>query len=194
MVLGCNLGNLLRGAGSGGAGSSADPKEAVVAAAKKFMDLKYFIASIDNMAEKQSHSEVKFVAPDKYHIKNDAGEIVMIGRKSWLKSSSDGKWTSMPDADPATMGGVRDSFKEEMIKAGTDFKSEGEETVGGTPSYVYSFKSKTVSGGYPFTMKLWVSKATGVPRKSHAEFSNGFLKWADVMYETDTTVTIDPPQ
>ncbi len=179
--------------------SSTGAEAEVRAAAQKFLDVKSFTAHIDNMTAKQSFADVKFLAPDRFYLNSpDSGEVMVIGRKSWTKKSNENKWTAQPESDTASQGSPRDFFKDDLLKTATDFKSEGEEQIDGQPTRVYSYKGAAPGGPekklIPFTIKLWVSKATGIPVKLHGEYQEGMLKWATVAYDTKKTVTIEEPK
>ena len=171
--LGCGkLSGLMQGgAGSaGGGGGSAtggsDPKADIVEASKKFIALKSFSAKMDGMGQTEIKSQVDYVAPDRYHIQYLGGtgaglEMIMIGNQSFMKTN--GKWTKMPGDNNASIPTLRDSFTEQGLKTLEDVKFEGEETVDGKPALAYTYKNVTPKGGFRFTSKIWVGKASGLP-------------------------------
>jgi len=196
--IGCKLGGSDSGIGSGSggsAGSGADPKADIAEASKKFIALKGFSAKTEGMGTTEIKSQIDFVAPDKFHVTYLGGtgagmELIYIGGDSYMKSG--GKWSKMP-GDAKSIPTLRDSFTDEGLKTLTDAKFEGDDTVDGKPALVYSYKNVTPVGSYPFTSKMWVNKATGVPMKIYAEYSNGMLKHMTVNYDTESPVTIESP-
>jgi hypothetical protein len=192
----------LRGAGSGkgsspgsGATASGDPREDVVAASRKFLDLKFFSAKMDGLGQTEIKSQVDYVAPDRYHVKYLGGtgagmELIYVGSDSYMRSG--GKWSKMP-GDAKAIPNLRDSFSEEGLRTLTDVAFENEETVDGKPALIYTYKNRTPVGDYPFTSKIWISKETGLPIKIFVEYSNGMLKHMTVNYDTETPVTIEAP-
>lgn len=202
--LGCKFIDSLKsggGAGSGpGGGSgtaSSDPKADIIAASKKFVDLKAFSAKTDGMGQTEIRSQIDYVAPDRYHVTYLAGngsgmEMIMIGNQSYMKSSNSGSWSKMP-GDAKAIPNLRDSFTEEGLKTLSDVKFDGDDTVDGKPALEYSYKNVTPVGNYPFTSKIWVSKSTGLPMKIYVEYSNGMLKNMTVTYDTESPVTIEAP-
>lgn len=196
--VGCKFFDSLKGGGgSGGSGASSggDPKSELIAASRKFMDLKSFSAKMEGVGQTEIKSQVDFIAPDRFHVSYLGGtgagmELIYIGGDSYMKTG--GKWSKMP-GDAKSIPNLRDSFTEEGLKSLTDVKFEGDDTVDGKAALVYSYKNVTPIGNYPFTSKMWVGKSTGVPIKIYAEYTNGVLKHMTVNYDTESPVTIEPP-
>ena len=197
--LGCGLLDRIKQAGTGGGGSgvtsSADPREDVIAASRKFINLPFFSAKMDGVGQTEIKSQVDYAAPDRYHVKYLGGtgagmEMIMIGSDSYMKTG--GKWNKMP-GDAKAVPNLRDSFTEEGLRTLSDVKFESGDTIEGKQALVYSYKNVTPVGDYPFTSKMWVSKDTGLPMKIYVEYSNGALKHMTINYDTETPVTIEPP-
>ena len=171
--VGCKFFDSLKGGGgSGGSGASSggDPKSELIAASRKFMDLKSFSAKMEGVGQTEIKSQVDFIAPDRFHVSYLGGtgagmELIYIGGDSYMKTG--GKWSKMP-GDAKSIPNLRDSFTEEGLKSLTDVKFEGDDTVDGKAALVYSYKNVTPIGNYPFTSKMWVGKSTGVPIKIYA--------------------------
>ncbi len=200
--LGCKLSSLLPGSGGGGSSSSSgssggsDPKVDIIEASRKFIALPAFSAKMQGMGQTEIKSQVDYAAPDRYHVSYLGGtgagmELIYIGDDSYMKSGD--KWSKMPGGGAKSIPTLRDSFTEEGLKSLTDAKFDGEDTVDGKPALVYSYKNVTPVGDYPFTVKMWVGKSTGLPVKIYAEYSNGVLKNMTVNYDTESPVTIEAP-
>ncbi len=197
--LGCKM---LSGGGSGsssGGGTAtggSDPKADVIAASKKFIDLKSFSAKMEGMGQTEIKQQVDYVAPDRFHIMYQGGnavgmEIIYIGNDSYMKSGP--KWTKMPGGNAAAIPNLRDSFTEQGLKTLADVKFEGEDTANGKPALTYSYKNQTPVGGYPFSCKMWIGKDSGLPVKIVIDYTNGMLKQMTVNYDTESPVTIEAP-
>ena len=196
VLLGCKQLGSVSGGGGGKAGGGSDPTADVIAASKKFIDLKSFSAKMEGMGQAEIKQQVDYVAPDRYHVTYTAGpipgmELIMIGNQSFMKTG--GKWSKMPGDGNASMPTLRDSFTEEGLKSLSDVKSEGDDTVDGKAAFVYSYKNKTPKGDFGFNCKMWVDKQTGIPLKIYATYDNGVLKNMTVNYDTESKVTIEPP-
>ncbi len=208
VVAGCklpaSLKDLVSGGEKGGSGSSsgggtatsgADPREDVVQASKKFIDLPFFTANMEGEGQTPIKSQVAYAAPDRFHVKYLGGtgsgmEMIWIANDMYMNAN--GKWSKMPSSN-TSIPTLRDSFTEEGLKTLTDVKFEGEDSVDGKPALVYSYKNSTPVGNHPFTSKIWVSEDTGVPIKIYVEYANGTLKHMTVNYDTESPVSIEPP-
>ena len=184
------------GGGSGAAGTGGnDPKTDIVAASRKFIDLKSFSAKMDGIGPTEIKQQVDYAAPDRYHISYLSGtaagmEIIVIGKDTYIKTG--GKWNKSPGSN-TPIPTLRDSFTENGLKGLSDEKFEGSETVDGKPALVYTYKNVTPTGNYPFSSKIWIGKDSGLPMKIVVDFTNGVLKQMTVNYDTETPVTINPP-
>ena len=118
-------------------------------------------------------------------------EIIYIGNQTYMKTG--GKWSKTPGDSNAAIPTLRDSFTEEGLKTLTDVKYESEDTVDGKPAQVYTYKNVTPKGGYPFSSKIWIAKASGLPLKIVVDYTNGVLKQMTVNYDTESPVTIEAP-
>lgn len=151
---------------------------------------------MDGVGTGEIHSKVEYAAPDRFHITYLGGtgggmEMIMIGKQMYMKAG--GKWMKSPVNTGESIPNLRDSFTEDGLKSLNDVKFVGEDTVDGKPAYVYSYKSATPKGEYPFTSKIWVGKSSGLPLKIDVTYDNGALKQMTVNYDTETPVTIDAP-
>lgn len=196
--LGCKFFDSLKGAGSGGGSgtSGSDPKADVIAASRKFIDLKSFSAKMDGVGQTEIKSQVDYVAPDRFHVKYLAGtgagmEMIMIGNQTYMKTG--GSWSKMPGNTNSTIPTLRDSFTGEGLKTLSDVKYEGSDAVDGKSALVYTYKNVTPKGDFPFTSRMWVAKDTGLPMKIVVDYTNGVLKQMTVNYDTESPVTIEPP-
>lgn len=205
VTLGCKFLNI---GGGGGTGSSSagggtatggsDPKADVIAASKKFIDLKSFSAKMEGMGQTEIKSQVDYLAPDRFHIQYLGGtgagmEMIVVGPDMYMKAAGTGKWSKMPGNGGAAIPNLRDSFTDEGLKSLSDVKFEGEETIDGKPAMVYSYKNVTPKGGFPFTSRTYVNKQTGLPMRIKVDYENGTLKTMTIDYDTETPVTIEAP-
>ena len=200
-VVGCKIPGFSSGGGLGGsskgtATGGSDPKADVVEASKKFLALQSFTANMEGAGQTEIKSQVKYAAPDRFHITYLGGtgagmEIIYIGKDGYMKAGD--KWSKMPSTGQS-IPNLRDSFTEEGLKTLSDVTYDGDETVNGKSASVYSYKNVTPVGAHPFTAKISISNDTGVPMKIHVEYPNNqALKYMDVSYDTDAKVSIEPP-
>lgn len=196
--LGCKLFDSLKGGLSGGGAgtASSDPKADVIAASKKFSELKSFSANMEGVGQTEIKSKVRYVAPDRFHIEYLAGtgagmELIMIANQTFMKNGD--KWSKMPSSGNTSVPTLRDSFTEEGLKTLSDVKFEGSDTIDGKPALIYSYKNVTPQGDFPFSAKMWVGKDSGIPVRIVADYTNDVLKQMTINYDTETPVTIEPP-
>ena len=176
--------------------ASGDPREDVVVAAKKFLDLPAFSAKMDGTGINELHMQVAYIAPDRFHIIHSGGpaagmEIIMIGKQTYMKVG--GKWQKFPAALGTSIPDLREAFDEEGLKTLTDVKFEGDDTAEGKPALLYSYRNTTPKEHYPFTSKIWVRKDNGLPAKVSVDYASGVMKQMTIVYDTDTPVKIEPP-
>jgi len=196
VALGCKLFDSLKGGLSGGGSASSDPKADVVAASRKFAELKSFSAKMEGAGQTEIKSQVDYVAPDRFHVKYLGGtgagmELIMIANQTYMKTGS--AWSKMPGNGNSAIPTLRDSFTEEGLKTLSDVKFEGNDTVDGKSALIYSYKNVTPKGDFPFNAKIWVGKDSGIPMKIVADYPNGALKQMTITYDTESPVTIEPP-
>lgn len=176
--------------------TGVDPKADIIAASKKFIELPAFSAKMEGTGVNQLRMQVDYAAPDRFHMTYLGGtakgmEIIIIGKQTYMKTA--GKWMKSPVGMGEAMPSLRDSFTEEGLKTLSDVKFDGDDTVDGKPALVYSYKNVTPKGNYPFTSKIWIGKDSGLPMKIEVNYENGSLKQMNVVYDTETPVSIEPP-
>ena len=176
--------------------SSADPKADVIAASRKLIALKSLSAIVDGTGGKLAiKKDVRYVAPDRYHIKFDDEtgahvEMINIGDDSYMKDGD--SWNKLPGHDPASST-FRNSFTDEVLETISDAKFEGEETLNGKPASVYSYKIVTKVAGFPVAHRIWVDKKSGIPIKSVGEYNDSQVKTLTTTFDAEKPVTIDVP-
>ncbi len=173
-----------------------DAKDVIIAASRKFIALPYFSAKMEGTGINELNMQVEYVAPDRFHIHYLAGggtgmETIIIGKQTYVKLG--GGWRKMPMNLGESIPSLRDYFTEEGLKSISDVKLEGEDTVNGKPALVYSYSNVTPVEKDPLTSKIWIGKDSGMPMKISVDYSHGKLKEMNVVYDTETPVSIEPP-
>ena len=182
--------------GMGGQTASGDPKENVIKASKKLLELPFFTARMDGVGVNAPHMQLEYAAPDRFRISQTAGDAggmqtVYIGDQTYIKP--DDTWRNSPAGVGGSMLDMRSLFSIEGLSTLTDVKFEGEEAALDKPAFVYSYKSTTQMGSHPFTSKIWIGRDSGAPLKVSVDYSGGALKQMTILYDTDTPVRIEPP-
>ncbi len=172
-----------------------DPKAEVIQASQKIIGLKSLSARLEGTGQTGMTKDAEYVAPDRYHTKfrDDTGvdvEMIMVGKDAYIKSGD--SWNKMP-GDTSPTPTFRNKFTDDVLKTISDVKFDGEETVDGKKTDVYSYKLTTLVGNYPINQKIWVDQTSGLPIKTYEEYSEGVLKTLTTNYYSDRPITIDPP-
>ena len=185
----------MQGAETSPRSSSADPKADVINAFRKLAGLKTLSAIVDGEGQLALKKDVKYVAPDRYHIAFDDEngahvEMIIIADETYIKDGD--SWNKIPGRQ-ALVPSFRNSFTDEVLETISDVKFEGDDTINGKAALVYSYKLTTKIGNFKITQKLWVDKSSGLPIKSIAEYAESQEKYLTTVFDSESLVTIEPP-
>jgi hypothetical protein len=178
---------------------TGDPKQDVIQASKKFLDLPQFSAKMDGQGKTALRMDLEYQAPDRFHMTGyDAGthaprEMIWIGKDMYVQNG--GRWQKIPNAVGTSMPNLKKYFDQEGLKSLKDVKFDGDETLDGKLMRVYSYRNDQVNTNmpFPFTSKIWVGSADGLPHKIEVTYEQGDLKTMTVDYDYDKNVDIQPP-
>jgi outer membrane lipoprotein-sorting protein len=176
-----------------------DPREEVIAASKKFLDQTSFIARMDTVGTPNQAMEVSFLAPDRFWIVADdpagkmSAESVIIGEDVYVKIGS--KWQKFPMGFGMNTPNIRELFNEAGLESLKDVRYEGEGSVDDRPALVYTYRNERSDGAdtYPFTSRIWIVRADGLPHKIEVDYSSGPIRKLTIRYDFEAKVNIDPP-
>jgi hypothetical protein len=172
---------------------SGDPKADIEKIADKFLSEDSFRAEMVGEGDMPMRTELEFVSPDRYRIKNaNSTEMIVIGKTAYMNAG--GQWRKMPMALDSTVTDMRAAFNKEGMKWFSDVRYEGEEMVDGKSAHVYAFHNKGPGAGVGENdSKIWVAKSDGRPLKIEAIYKQGTLKSMTIEYDYETPVVIEPP-
>lgn len=172
--------------------ASANPQTDIESMADRFLTEKSFKAKMFGYGDKDTKTELEFVAPDRFRLKSgEKLETIVIGKDVYL--SMDGSFQKMPGAMGDTIPDLRKTFDKEGRKWFSDVKFVGEEMAEGKPALVYSYHNKGLNGVGENDSKVWISKEDGLPIKIEATYKSGSMKSMKIEYDFKTPVTIEPP-
>ncbi len=177
-----------------GGGQSGDPKAAVQKAYEKFMEARFYHSVVKTKdAQNEVETELDFVAPDRFSIKNQMPnmktEVIAIGNEAYNRIN-DGKWIKLPDGQ-IPVSELRKQMSKDAVNAMKDFESLGTESLNGTDAAVYKFKS---SAGGETISKMWVSPANGLPLRVETEGNFGGKNiQLTITYNYDKEIKIEAP-
>jgi len=179
---------------------SGDPREDVVQASKRFLELPKFRANMQGRGTTDLRIKMDYVAPNKFHIYflDNNGQVktesVMIGGDMYMNFN--GRWQKIPGAQGENaVPNLRNLFNEEGLKTLKEVKYEGDDTLDGQPAHVYSYRNNQTNSNmpYPFTSKIWVAASDALPHKIEVTYEGGELKTMTIVYDYTADVVIEPP-
>jgi outer membrane lipoprotein-sorting protein len=180
---------------------SSDARADVVRASKKFIDQPFFSATMEGEGKTPMQIDLSYEKPDRFHMTsrqtsasgNVNVETIIIGQDMYMKTGE--RWQKMPGTLGKTVPQIRQFFDEKGLESLKDVTYVGEDTVEGRDAYVYSYRNELGKGmaAYPFTSKIWVRQADGLPAKIEVTYEGGDLKSLTIVYDYERTVSIKPP-
>ena len=173
--------------------ATADPQADIASMADKFLNKKSFGAKITGYGDKETRTDLEFVAPDRFRVKTGENlETIVIGKDVYI--SMNGSFQKLPGAMGDTVPDLRKTFDKEGRKWFSDVKFVGEEMTNGKPALVYAYQNQGPGIGVGENeSKVWISKQDGLPIKIEATYKSGTTKSMRIEYDFETPVTIEPP-
>jgi hypothetical protein len=173
--------------------ATADPAAALVSSMKAQMALPAYSGNlVSEYKGVTTNAVVEFVSPDRYHVKTDTVEAILIGNVTYLNLN--GNWSKM-DID---LSGMVSSFRDtNLIESGiSNVKYAGAEQVNGISTDAYTFTGSTNFNGQNLSaeIKAWISRADNLPVKIEVSGEVGGEKtFSTITYDYATKVSIEAP-
>lgn len=123
------------------------------------------IASTDKKG-RVTNSEMRTNWPNKFHMKSQESEFIIIGDGTWMKPEG-GNWMKFP----MSMSKMIDAYKPEMMKASMEgtrnVRMLGDESVNGRDCkvFAYDFDVKMMGIRSAGTSTIYLDKASGYPTR-----------------------------
>ena len=161
------------------------------------MDVKSFRARFDaNTGGVEMASNLEYVAPDRYHMKGEEGEVILIGNTAWSRQS-DGTWQKEPvDADQM-VGSVRNPKMIDEIRKNAIITSAGPDTLDGKPMTIYEYTMRTPeSAEMTIKGKAWISSADNLPHRMESESNSRgqTMKMTITYFDYNADIKLQPPK
>lgn len=167
--------------------SGADPRADIISSTKKLQKLPFWSAKITSETTPESNVEMEYLAPDRFHIKNLQGEVIVIGTDSYVYQK--GKWEKIKDDLGEYIRTFTNSGIQEGIKNLTDVQIIGKEKVDGKDSAIYLCKFGDI------TTKIWLTDDSGLQVKTDTEATiGGQIEKRTTVYDYDKKVDIEAPK
>lgn len=175
------------------AAALGDPKSAILNGLAAQLKTKSFhVTSISLVNGKTTTRTVDYVAPDRYHIKTDTMDVILIGDKVYTNTK--GKWA----LNPAMSGLVKpllDELRNIPVDI-TDVHLVGPDIVNGVTTVAIMFTSTVKVGTIVVksTSKAWLRVSDGLPVKQEIDSDVGGVKThISQTIDYDPTLKIDVP-
>lgn len=167
-------------------------KNDIVNSTKKLKDLKFWSARTISETMPAMNGEMKFVAPDRFYLKQSGNEAIVVGKDSYVREEG-GKWKKSPDDLSSLMELSKGGMSEEVVKKIKNVRVIGDVNLDGKPTTLY--EHKTDENRMLSTTKMWISKDSGLLLKSEREtLINGKLQRLTIFFDYEKPVSIESPK
>lgn len=170
-----------------------NPKGDVVFASRKQGTAPIWSMTVSSESMPNLNMQMEHIAPDRWHFKQSAGEVIVIGKQSYVNRNS--KWIKIDDDLSSAIGNQTQLITEESIQRIKDVKKLREETFNGKEAIVYEYTTKDENTSSDAATSVWIEKATGLPLKIELNgMINGKKQTISTVYDYDKKVVIEAPK
>jgi hypothetical protein len=167
--------------------SGANPRADLISATQKLQKLPFWSAKITSETMPEINAEMKYAAPDRYHIIKKDGEVIVIGSDSYTKEKD--KWEKLEDNLGEMLREQMKTGIEEGVRNLQNVEIVGKDKVGGKDATIYSHKFGDI------TTKIWIGTESGLQLKNEVEANiGGTIQKQTTVYDYDKPVTIEAPK
>ncbi len=172
---------------------NADPKIDLLSSTKRLQSHESWSATSTNDAMPDFKTEMEFVAPDRYHIKNDLTEIIAIGSESYVKEEAG--WKKVDEDIGAEIKEMQKSFNAEGMKTIREVTKTGTEKIGDKDATIYEYTVEPGPETFKRTTRVWIANDSGLPLKIIIETENAGQKQKQTtVYDYDKKINIEAPK
>lgn len=167
--------------------SGANPRADLISATQKLQKLPFWSAKITSETSPDINAEMKYAAPDRYHIIKKDGEVIVIGNDSYEKQ--EGKWSIIEDNLGEMLREQMKAGMEEGVKNLQGVEIIGKDKVNGKDATIYQHKFGDV------VTKIWIGTESGLQLKNEVEANiGGTMQRQTTVYDYEKPVTIEAPK
>lgn len=170
---------------------SANPKDDLLNSTKRLQAAESWSATLQSNLFPEAKTELEYVKPDRYHIKNSLSEVIVIGKDGYGKQG--GKWEKLDEDFGAMIEQMKKSFNSDSMKAINEVKKTGTEKIDNKEATVYEY---SIGGQNVLqnTTKVWIA-ADGLPLRTVVETQQtDAVQRVTTSYNYDKPVKIEAPQ
>lgn len=172
---------------------SENPKDDLLNSTKRLQAHDAWSATLENNLMPEMKTELEYVKPDRYRIKNKVNEIVVVGSDAYGKQS--GKWQKLPEDIGAQIEMMKKSFNAEGMKSITEVAKSGTEKIGDKEATIYTYSINAGANPVKNSTKVWIANETGLPLKIMVETENAAAtQRVTTNYNYTKPVKIEAPQ
>ena len=189
----------------------ANPRAELTAAVRAQLGAQSYRAQMQSSTSNgmTSTTVIEYVAPDRYHMTQDAQlpggntfkqETLIVGKDTWMRRQG-GAWQKFPVDVGQIVAQFRDPKMLDELAKSSDIKFVGPDTVDGAPALVYEYTlTGELAKNFKGTARTWIGATDNLPRKTESE---GEMEFMGKPLKTKTTITysdynasiqIEPPK
>lgn len=171
---------------------SANPKDDLLNSTKRLQAYDSWSATLESNLFPEMKTELEYTKPDRYHIKNQVTEVIVIGKDGYGKQN--GKWEKLQEDFGAVIEQMKKGFNAESMKSIGTVKKSGTEKIGSKEASIYEY---SISGQNVLqnTTKVWIASDNGLPLRTVVETQQpDATQRVTTNYSYDKPVKIEAPQ
>lgn len=170
-----------------------NPRGDVLYSTKKQMSAQVWSGTVTSETTPELNMLMQHVAPNRYYVKQPAGEVIVIGSDSYVNQK--GKWQKVGIDLSEQLSSQVKLVTEEALAGIKDVQKVGTERLNGKETIIYSYQTEAEDSGESTTTKVWVDKTNGLPLKINVEGTiNGKAQKVSTVYDYDKPVKIEAPK
>ena len=170
---------------------SANPKDDLLNSTKRLQGAESWTATLQSNLYPEAKTELKYLKPDRYHIKNSKSEVILIGKDGY--GNQGGKWEKIEEDFGALIEQMKKNFNAESMKSINEVKKTGTEKIGNREATIYEY---SIAGNNVMqnTTKVWIA-SDGLPLRTVVETQQpDATQRVTTEYSYDKPVKIEAPQ
>ena len=135
---------------------SENPKDDLLNSTQRLQAYDAWAATLQNDAMPELKTELEYVKPDRYRVKNADSEILVIGSDAYARQDG-GEWEMLPEDIGAQINQMKKNFNAEGMKAIKEVTKSAVEKLNGKDATVYTYSIE------PNEQTVENSTASGLP-------------------------------
>lgn len=171
-----------------------NPKNDLIGSTKRLQEHNAWSATLENNLFPEMKTELEYIKPDRYRIKNPVNEIVIIGGDGYVKNKN-GNWERVSEDLGAQIEQMKRGLSAEGMKNIKEVNKAGTEKIDGKDALVYTYSIDMGATTPNNSTKVWIDKDTGLPLKIVVETQNaGEKQIVTRTYDYKKQVKIEAPK